>query len=117
MLTANPDDTFVVLIRHMERYRSWHFLLHQVEAAPGRIVLRSTDINVEIVFIESVEDNLDVACHASVSLSRYRVGSPTLPHDLINLPVLLPTHKLLVLVGELNFDTNLILRFLDKWNA
>ena len=37
-------------------------------------------------------------------------------HDLVDLPVLLPTHKLLVLVGQLDLDAHLILGTADKWD-
>lgn len=43
------------------------------------------------------------------------IGSaPTLAHDLVYLAVLLSTHKLLVLVGKLDLDTDLVLGALDK---
>lgn len=41
-------------------------------------------------------------------------GAPTLAHDLVDFPVLLPTNELLVLVGELDLNADLILGSLDK---
>lgn len=38
----------------------------------------------------------------------------TLPHDLVNLAVLLSTDKLLVLIGKFDLDTHLVLAALDK---
>ena len=62
MLATNSDNTFVVLIGDMERDRSRHFLLNEVETILGRVVLVATNINVEVVLIESIEDDLNIAC-------------------------------------------------------
>ena len=37
-------------------------------------------------------------------------------HDLVDLPILLAADKLLVLIGEFDFDTHLILTSPDKWD-
>jgi hypothetical protein len=36
-------------------------LLNKVETVLGSIVLRTTDIDVEVVLVEAVEDDLDIA--------------------------------------------------------
>lgn len=61
MLATYSNDTLVILIRYVEGDRSRHFLLNEVEAVLGGIVLCSTDVDIEIVFIEAIEDDLDVA--------------------------------------------------------
>lgn len=40
----------------------------------------------------------------------------TLSHDFVDLAVLLTTDKLLVLIGELDLDTHLVLASRDEWN-
>jgi hypothetical protein len=65
-----------------------------------RVVCRCHDIDVEIVLIEPVEDDLDIA----------------LSHNLVDLAVLLATDKFLVLIGELNLDTNLVLGLRHKFH-
>ena len=47
-------------------------------------------------------------------MHRKREVSRTLPHDLVNLAVLLATDELLVLVGQLNFDPDRILGLRHK---
>lgn len=66
MLTTNADDAFVVLIGYMEGYRSRHLLLHKIKAVLGSFILRPADIDVEIVFIEAIEDDLYIAYATSV---------------------------------------------------
>lgn len=61
MLTTDPNNTFVVLIRNVEGYRSRHLLLYKVEAVLRSIVLRATDVDIEIVLVEAVKDDLNVA--------------------------------------------------------
>ena len=41
-------------------------------------------------------------------------GYHTLPHDLVDLAILLSTDKFLVLIGKLNLDTYLVLSPLDE---
>ena len=61
MLATYSDDTLVVLIRYVEGNRSRHFLLNEVESVLGGVVLCSADVDVEVVFVEAIEDDLDVA--------------------------------------------------------
>ena len=61
MLSANANDALVVLIRYVERYGSWHLLFDQVKAVPSCVILCTTNIDVEVIFIEAVEYDLDVA--------------------------------------------------------
>ena len=61
MLATDSDDALMVLIRYMEGDRSRHLLLHQVKSVLSSVVLCSTDIDIEVVFIEAIEDDLDVA--------------------------------------------------------
>jgi CO dehydrogenase/acetyl-CoA synthase epsilon subunit len=65
-----------------------------------RVVCRCHDINVEIILIEPIENDLDVA----------------LSHNLVNLTVLLAADEFFVLIGELNLDTNLILGLRHKFH-
>lgn len=62
MLATNADDAFMVLVRHMKRDRGRHFLLDELQSILGRIVLCAAYVNVEIVFVEAIENDLDVAC-------------------------------------------------------
>lgn len=72
VLATNADNTFVVLIGDMERDRSRHFLLNEVETILGRVVLIATNINVEVVLIESIEDDLNIACsHVSNAVKQF----------------------------------------------
>ena len=61
VLATYSDDTFVVLIGYVEGDRSRHLLLNEVEPVFGGVVLCSTDVDIEIVFVEAIEDDLDVA--------------------------------------------------------
>lgn len=61
MLATYSDDTLVVLIRYVEGDRSRHLLLNEVEPVLGGVVLCSTDVNIEVVFVEAIKDDLDVA--------------------------------------------------------
>lgn len=61
MLTTNADNSFVVLIGYMERDRRRHFLLHKVETVLCRIVLVAYNVNIEVVLVEAVKDDLNVA--------------------------------------------------------
>ena len=62
VLPTDADDALVVLVRHMERDRRGHLLLDKIQAVLGRFVLVSTDIDVEIVLVEAVKDDLNIAC-------------------------------------------------------
>ena len=62
MLSTNPDDPLVVLVRHMEGNGSRHLLLHQIQTVLSRLVLVAAHVNVEVVLVETVKDDLDVAC-------------------------------------------------------
>lgn len=61
MLATYSDDTFVVLIWHVEGDRSRHLLLNEVESVLGSVVLCSTNVDIEVVFVEAVENDLDIA--------------------------------------------------------
>ena len=61
MLATYSDDTLVILIRYMEGDRSGHLLLDEVKSVLSSVVLCSTNVNIEVVFVEAIEDNLDVA--------------------------------------------------------
>ena len=61
MLSTNPNDPLVILVRHMERDRCRHLLLNQVQAILGRLILVAAHIDVEVVLVETVEDDLDIA--------------------------------------------------------
>jgi hypothetical protein len=98
MLSTNTDDALVILIRHMERDRCRHFLLYECKALLHRLVGCSHDINVEVVLVETIEDNLNIA----------------LSHYFVDFTVLLATDKFFMLVGKLDLDTNLILRLRSK---
>ena len=49
------------------------------------------------------------------TLQCYTRRTPTLAHNLVYLAVLLATDKLLVLIGEFDLDSDLVLGTLDKW--
>ena len=61
MLATYANNAFMVLVRNMERYGGWHFLFYKVQAILGSIILSSADVNVEVVLIEAVKDDLNVA--------------------------------------------------------
>lgn len=60
VLTTDSNDPLVVLVRNVERDGRWHLLLDEVEPIPSCLVLISADINVEVVLVETVEDDLHV---------------------------------------------------------
>lgn len=116
VLTADTNDALVVLIGYMEGDRCGHLLLNKIKTIPRGFVLGATDINVEVVFVKPIKDDLDIACN---NIRRGRLvwkSGPTLAHYLVDLPVLLPTHKLLMLIGKFDLDTDLVLSSLDEWN-
>lgn len=61
VLPTYPNDTLVVLIGYVEGDRSGHLLLNEVEPVFGGVVLRSTNVDIEVVLVEAVEDDLDIA--------------------------------------------------------
>lgn len=61
VLSTNTNDSFVILIGHMERDRGWHLLLYQAQALLHRLIGRSVDVNVEVVFAKVFEHDLNVA--------------------------------------------------------
>lgn len=65
MLAANTNDSLMILIRDMERYRSRHFLLHKIQTVLRGLVLISANVNIEVVLVEAIKDDLHVACSPS----------------------------------------------------
>lgn len=61
MLSANANDSLVILIRHMERDRGRHLLLDKTQALLHRLVGRSVDVDVEVVLAKVLEHDLNVA--------------------------------------------------------
>ena len=61
MLATYSDNTLMVLIRYVEGDRGRHLLLNEVEPVLGGVVLCSTNVDIEIVFVEAIENDLDVA--------------------------------------------------------
>lgn len=61
VLAADADDSFVILIRHVERDRGWHLLLHQAQALLHRFIGRSIDVDVEVVLAKVFEHDLNIA--------------------------------------------------------
>lgn len=98
VLATNTDNALVILIRHVERNRCRHLLFNKSETLLHRVVCRCHDINVEVVLVETIEYDLNIA----------------LSHNLVDLAVLLATDKFFVLIGELNLDTNLVLGLRNK---
>ena len=93
VLATDTDNALMVLIRDVEGDGSGHLLLHQSQTLLHRGVVVGQDIDVEVVLAEVIEDDLDVA----------------VAHDLVDLAVLLSAHKFLVLIGEFDLNTNLVL--------
>jgi hypothetical protein len=61
MLSTDTYNTLVILVRHMERDGSRHFLFDKVKPIFGGLVLAAYNVNVEVVFVEAIKDDLDVA--------------------------------------------------------
>ena len=61
MLASNTNDSLVVLVRYVERDRGRHLLLNEIETILRCFVLCAANIDVEIVLVEAVEYDLDVA--------------------------------------------------------
>lgn len=62
VLSTNANYAFMVLVGHMKRDGGRHFLLYELQSILSRIVLGTAYVNVEIVFVEAIENDLDVAC-------------------------------------------------------
>ena len=60
VLSSDANDTLVVLIRDVKGDGGRHFLLHKIEPILGSFVLGAADVDVEIVFVEAVEDDLHI---------------------------------------------------------
>ena len=95
-------------------------MLNKIKAVLRGLILITTHINVEIVFVEAIKDDLDIAwlLLSTTLLWIGEVGREilTLAHDLVDFAVLLATDKLFVFVGQFNFDAHLILASRDEWN-
>lgn len=89
VLSADADDTLVVLVRDVKRDRGRHLKLNEVQSVLGGFVVLSTDIDIEIVLVEAIKDDLDI----------------TLTHDFVDLSILLAADEFLVLIGELDLDS------------
>jgi hypothetical protein len=61
MLTSDTDDALVILIGYVKGDRCWHFLLNQIEAVLGGFVLAANNVDVEVVFVETIKDDLNIA--------------------------------------------------------
>lgn len=86
VLATNSDDALVVLVGDVERDGSWHLLFHKFKAISRGVVVLTTNVNVEVVLIESIKDDLDVR----------------MAHDLVNLAVLLATDEFFMFVCKLH---------------
>lgn len=67
VLATNADNSLVVLVGNVERNGRRHFLLDKIQSVLGGLVLVATHIDVEVVFIETIENDLDIACSLSVT--------------------------------------------------
>jgi hypothetical protein len=136
VLTTDADDTLVILIRNMKGDGRGHLLLYQIEPILCRLILSAADIDVEIIFIETVEYYLHITwCHRYhqekiwLLHSKIRSGGEreekkkfffsnenphTLPHYLIDLAILLAAYKFFVFVCEFDLHTYLVGAPLDK---
>jgi len=61
MLAADADDTFVILVRHMEGDRGRHLLLNKAKTLLHGIVRVRDDVDVEVLLAKSVEHDVDAA--------------------------------------------------------
>ena len=98
MSASNADYTLVVLIRDMKRYGRRHFRFDKVQAVLDRLVTWAADHDVKIVFVESVEEDLDVSQM----------------HDLVYFAIFLATDELLVLVCQFDLDFDVVDRALNE---
>lgn len=62
MLSANANDTLVILIGDMERDGCRHLLFNQGQALLHGFVGGSHDVDIEVVFVEAVKNDLNIAC-------------------------------------------------------
>lgn len=65
MLPTNTNDSLVILVGNVKGDRSWHFLLNKVETVLSCFVLTADDIDVEIILVESIENDLYIALKMS----------------------------------------------------
>lgn len=89
---ANTDDPLVIRFWDVERDFRRKLFLKEGETLENRTVA-SGNLNVEIVIVQRLEFDLDVA------------GL----HDFVDFPVLLSTDELAVLVRKLDLETDLVL--------
>jgi hypothetical protein len=61
VLAANANNTLVVLIGDMERDGCWHLLFNQGQALLHGIVGGSHDVDIEVVLVETVKNDLNIA--------------------------------------------------------
>ena len=61
MLASDTDDAFVVLVRNMKGDGSRHFLFDEVKTVLHGFILPTANVNVEVVLVETVKDDLDIA--------------------------------------------------------
>ena len=61
VLTTNTDDALVILVGDVEGDGGRHLLLNQGQPLPHGLETRRHDIDVEVVLVEAVEDDLNVA--------------------------------------------------------
>ena len=95
--TANADDALVVRLRNMEGDLSRQLLLKKGKTLQHRCIVTS-DVNEEVMLIESLELDLDVG----------RL------HNLVDLAILLAADELAVLVSELDLEAYLVMIGLRK---
>jgi hypothetical protein len=74
MLATDTDDSFMVLVRYVERNRSRHFLFDKIQTTLSGFILISTNIDVKVVLVEPIEDDLDVTYSRSAIFHLSRTG-------------------------------------------
>ena len=79
MLSTDSNDAFMINVRDVEGDGRRHFLFHQFQAVFRAIVSVAADIDEKVVLVEDLKVDMSVA----------------LTHDLVDLSILLPAHKLL----------------------
>ena len=67
VLATNSNNSFMVLVGHVERNGRRHLLLDKIQSVFGGFILVATHINVEVVLVETIEDDLNIACSLSVN--------------------------------------------------
>ena len=83
VLASDADDTLMVLVWNVEGNSSWHLSLNKLQSVFSCVVRRATNIDVEVVVIETIEDDLNIGMR----------------HNLVDLAVLLAADEFLMLVG------------------